>query len=82
MPPPLQTCVNEMPLYTYRCTACDNVFETLVRSSDTPACPGCGSEALERQMGTIAPEAKLPGVAKRARAQAAREGHLSNFTKR
>lgn len=70
-----------MPLYSYRCTACDNTFETLVRSSDTPACPSCGSEKLDRLMSQVAAEGKLKGVASRARAQAAREGHLSNFSK-
>lgn len=70
-----------MPLHSYRCTACENTFETLVRSSDTPACPACGSEALERQVSQVAPDGKLKAVANRARAQAAREGHLSNFSK-
>ena len=71
-----------MPLFTYRCTACDAVFETLVRSSDVPACTACGSTALERQIGTIAPDAKLPGVVGKYRAQAAREGHLSNYSRK
>ena len=70
-----------MPLYTYRCTGCDDVFETLVRSSDVPVCPKCGSAALERQLGTVAPDAKSPGLVKQARARAAREGHLSNFSR-
>lgn len=70
-----------MPLHTYHCTACDNVFETLVRSSDVPACPSCGSEKLERQVSQIAPDNKLNGVVSRARAQAAKEGHFSNYSK-
>lgn len=70
-----------MPLYTYRCRACDTVFETLIRSSDVPACPGCASTDLERQIVGIAPEAKLPGMVGKVRAQAAREGHLSNYSR-
>lgn len=71
-----------MPYYTYRCTACDTVFETLVRSSeDTPACPQCESQALERQPGAFAPAAKTPGMLGKVRAQAAREGHFSNYSR-
>jgi len=71
-----------MPYYTYRCTGCDTTFETLVRSSDdVPACPQCGATALERQMGATAPAAKTPGMVSKARAQAAREGHFSNYSR-
>ncbi|OAN49934.1 FmdB family transcriptional regulator [Paramagnetospirillum marisnigri] len=70
-----------MPLYTFRCVKCDAVFETLVRSDDTPACSACGATELERQIGTVAPEAKMPGVLGKVRAQAAREGHFSNYSK-
>lgn len=71
-----------MPYYTYRCTACDTVFETLVRSSeDAPACPQCGSGALERHLGAVAPAAKTPGMLGKVRAQAAREGHFSNYSR-
>ncbi|HLN25992.1 MAG TPA: zinc ribbon domain-containing protein [Patescibacteria group bacterium] len=68
-----------MPLYNYRCTSCETTFEMLVRSSDIPACPSCGSEALERQVSSLAPEAKLPGKIAEGRTQAAREGHFSNY---
>ncbi len=37
-----------MPLYDYRCTACEVESEILVRGSATPVCPACGSESLER----------------------------------
>jgi putative FmdB family regulatory protein len=37
-----------MPLFDFRCTACEETFETLVRGSATPACPKCGSTALEK----------------------------------
>lgn len=37
-----------MPLYDYRCQQCDAEAELLVRGAQTPSCPACGSEALER----------------------------------
>ena len=30
-----------MPIYTYRCAACDTQFERLVRGSDAVTCPEC-----------------------------------------
>lgn len=70
-----------MPLYSYRCNACDQSFELLVRSSDTPACTACGSRELERLVSQVAPEGKSGAVLKGARAQAAREGHFSNYSR-
>lgn len=43
-----------MPLYAYRCEDCDNRFETLVRSGETPECPTCASTHLDRQLSLIA----------------------------
>ena len=68
-----------MPLYDYHCPACNSTFELLVRSSVTPACPSCGSEALEKQVSTPAPQGQTAGMVKRARNQAASEGHFSNY---
>ncbi len=70
-----------MPLYTYRCKACEAVFETLVTGSSSPCCDTCGSADLERRIGTLAAEAKSKAVMGQARAQAAREGHLSNYSR-
>ena len=39
-----------MPLFDFACTACQQSFEALVRGSTPPACPACGSTALEKQM--------------------------------
>ena len=39
-----------MPMCDFVCTACQQCFEALVRGSALPACPGCGSTALEKQM--------------------------------
>jgi putative FmdB family regulatory protein len=44
-----------MPLYHYRCTACQHEFEQLVHTRDgavvtAVACPACHSEASERML--------------------------------
>jgi putative FmdB family regulatory protein len=38
-----------IPLYDYSCKGCGNAFEALVRGSDGPSCPACGSVDLERK---------------------------------
>jgi putative FmdB family regulatory protein len=43
-----------MPLYDYRCRACSNQFEALVRGSVVPPCPSCGSSDLERLLSQFA----------------------------
>ena len=39
-----------MPIFDFACTACLHSFEALVRGSTPPACPACGSTALEKQV--------------------------------
>ena len=39
-----------MPVYAYRCQACDATFDLLVRGGTVPACPQCGSTSLEKQV--------------------------------
>lgn len=70
-----------MPLYDYRCDACDKKFEMLVRSADIPACPTCGTLQIERLVSNIAPAGRAKAVAGAMRSAAAREGHLSNFSR-
>ncbi|MGB8365159.1 MAG: FmdB family zinc ribbon protein [Rhizomicrobium sp.] len=70
-----------MPLYSYHCAECDKDVELLIGSSDIPACPTCGSRNLERLVSRVAPEGRSRALIKGARAQAAREGHLSNFSR-
>lgn len=45
-----------MPLYEYRCPACDQVWEALQDRWDSPApdCPGCGQARGNRQMSAFA----------------------------
>ncbi len=70
-----------MPLHTYVCGTCRHQFETLVRAGETATCPECGGGDLTRQLGTIAPDAKTPGLLKAGREQAKREGHFSNYSR-
>lgn len=70
-----------MPLYSYRCTACESAFEALVRSDDVPVCPSCGSDKLNRLLSMPAAEGKSGELIKRSRAAAGAAGHLSNFSK-
>lgn len=37
-----------MPLYEYSCRQCDAEFELLVRGSETPQCPKCAGQKLEK----------------------------------
>ena len=37
-----------MPLYDFRCRACGEAFEALVRPPHPPMCPSCGSPDLEK----------------------------------
>jgi putative FmdB family regulatory protein len=37
-----------VPLYDFRCRACGEQFETLVRPPAVPACPACAATDLER----------------------------------
>lgn len=39
-----------MPIFEFRCEACENGFEVLVRGQSVPVCPRCGSEELKRQI--------------------------------
>ncbi|MCX7175788.1 MAG: zinc ribbon domain-containing protein [Proteobacteria bacterium] len=68
-----------MPLYDYRCSACTRTFELLIRADSVPACPNCGSQQLEKQVSAPAAPGKSAGILKRARRQAAKEGHFSNY---
>lgn len=44
-----------MPLFEYVCGKCDKRSEILIRGSETPVCPHCGSERLVKQASTFAP---------------------------
>ncbi|MFP4502985.1 MAG: FmdB family zinc ribbon protein [Candidatus Hydrogenedentota bacterium] len=56
-----------MPLFHYTCNACGQQSELLIRSSETPACPACGSDKLDKQASHFAAvrgsEAPMPSCA-------------------
>lgn len=46
-----------MPLFEYRCGSCQAQSELLILAGDvatTPACPSCGSYAMQRLLSTFA----------------------------
>jgi putative FmdB family regulatory protein len=43
-----------VPIYEYTCRGCAKQFELLVRKGDTPACPACASQDLEKMVSDIA----------------------------
>jgi putative FmdB family regulatory protein len=71
-----------MPLYPYHCKACEAEFEMLVRASDSPACPSCGSADLQQLVCLPVKEGKSKALKQAWRARAQREGDLSNFSKK
>jgi putative FmdB family regulatory protein len=43
-----------VPLYDYECLECGERFETLVRNSITPSCPGCQGRNLKQLISMFA----------------------------
>ena len=69
-----------MPIYDYHCGQCHKDFELLVSHSSVPVCPDCGSQQLEKRLSLTAPQGKTAGLVAKARTQAAKEGHFSNYS--
>ncbi|MDO8775390.1 MAG: zinc ribbon domain-containing protein [Burkholderiaceae bacterium] len=69
-----------MPIYDYNCQACGHAFEALVRSGATPACPQCGSIALEKCVSPLAPAGKIEAIRMAHRRVAAAQGHLDHYS--
>jgi putative FmdB family regulatory protein len=67
-----------MPLFEYRCLACQSQFELLIRGSAVPVCPTCGATSLERLLsmfavssdGTQSRNRETLGAAQRQKSQA------------
>jgi putative FmdB family regulatory protein len=70
-----------MPIHDYRCEACSQTFELLVRSSTVPACPHCGATTLERLLSLTAPAGTSQAIIASGRRAAAREGHFSHYSR-
>ena len=45
-----------MPIFEYRCVACDECFEVLVTrsASEAPRCPQCGAVEVEKRISAFA----------------------------
>jgi len=56
-----------MPLYDFRCKACGEEFEALVRPSHAPACPSCASADLERLLSGFSFSVRSGGLSNAAR---------------
>lgn len=69
-----------MPIHDYHCKACDQSFELLTLGGETPVCPGCKSEGVEKLISATQAPGKSRQLIARARRQAATEGHFSNHS--
>ena len=43
-----------MPLFEYECRACGHQFEYLTRSAESPSCPSCSGEDLQKLLSVFA----------------------------
>lgn len=68
-----------MPLYDYYCETCNKVFELLVKIDQSPVCPDCGTAQLEKLVSKPSAPGESRNIIAKGRAQAAREGHFSNY---
>lgn len=67
-----------MPLYDFRCNTCRKTTEMLTSHDSTPCCPECGN-IMEKLVSRPASPGQTAGIVAKARAQAAKEGHFSNY---
>lgn len=50
-----------MPIFEYRCPACEHTFEELVRKDETVPCPKCGDKKPEKLMSATAGHVQSTG---------------------
>ena len=43
-----------MPIFEYCCESCGHKFEAILLGSQTPECPQCHTQKLEKQLSTFA----------------------------
>lgn len=51
-----------MPIYEYICMPCERHFEELVRNSEDPLCPDCGSARVAKQVSVFARRGREPAL--------------------
>jgi putative FmdB family regulatory protein len=51
-----------MPLFEFACRSCGHKFEYLTRGGQSPACPSCSGEDLEKQLSVFAVSAGTPAA--------------------
>lgn len=69
-----------MPMFDFHCTACATHFERLVRTGQTPACPHCGSTALDKCLSRLAPAGKIEAIRLSNRRAADAAGHFNHYS--
>ena len=47
-----------MPIFEYKCRACEHEYEALVLDAKTPPCPKCESQDIERRLSLFAVDSK------------------------
>lgn len=67
-----------MPLYDFHCHTCNTTREMLAKAESSPHCPACGN-AMEKLVSCPAAPGQSAAILAKGRAQAAREGHFSNY---
>lgn len=67
-----------MPLYDFHCNSCNKTIEMMAKHDHTPCCPECG-DAMQKLMSCPAPPGQSAAIIASGRAQAAKEGHFSNY---
>jgi putative FmdB family regulatory protein len=56
-----------MPLFDFRCRACGEEFEALVRPGSEPACPACAATDIEKQLSSFSFSVRSDGLSPAAR---------------
>src|SRR4029077_12017734 len=63
-----------MTLFEYECRGCGKRFEYLTRDGQTPACPACKGEDLQKLMSVFAAQSSTPAKSFSDRPMSARAG--------
>ncbi|HEY9108613.1 MAG TPA: zinc ribbon domain-containing protein [Roseateles sp.] len=70
-----------MPLFDFHCQACQAEFERLVRGSEPPTCPQCGSTALTKLLvKALAPAGKIEAIRLSNRRAAHAQGLFNHYS--